>query len=141
MAGKFRQRLLALALPALCGLLFSLSPAAAELIDINSADQSALDRLPGIGPAKAKAIVQYRQEHGPFQSVEALDAVPGIGPKLMSRLRDQVRLGPPTKTAPAVPPGVARPPARRPAAMIQGHGQTRFFDAQGHPIRLSAPRP
>lgn len=116
---------------------------AAEPMDINSADQSALEQLPGIGPAKAKAIIAYRQEHGPFASVETLDAVPGIGPKLMEKLRDQVRVSPAAKTAPA-PRTAAQTPAprptpARPAAIIQGQGQTRFFDAQGRPMRAPLP--
>lgn len=118
-------------------------PAAAEPLDINSADQNALEQLPGIGPAKAKAIIAYRQEHGPFASVETLDAVPGIGPKLMEKLRDQVRVAPAARTAPA-PRAVAQAPAPRPtpaqpAAIIQGQGQTRFFDAQGRPMRAPLP--
>lgn len=140
MAVKLGRRLLGFALPGLCCLLLSLSPAAAELVDINGADQNALDQLPGIGPAKAKAIVQYRQEHGPFQSVEALDAVPGIGPKLMSRLRDKVRVRPAVKTTPVAAPSTTNTAAGRPAAIIQGQGQTRFFDAQGRPIHMPAPR-
>ena len=48
-------------------------------VNINTADESALDSLPGIGPATARAIIAYRDEHGSFATVDALDEVPGIG--------------------------------------------------------------
>ncbi len=66
-------------------------------IDINVADAEALTRLPGIGPALAERIIAYREEHGPFFTVEELMAVSGIGPGLYGRLREQLTLslGPP----------------------------------------------
>ena len=64
----------------------------AERIDINSATAQQLEELPGIGPALAEAIVQYREEHGPFESVEALDDVPGIGPAKLEAARPYIRL-------------------------------------------------
>ncbi|KAF0101577.1 MAG: competence protein ComEA [bacterium] len=56
----------------LAGLLFSLSAWAA--VDINTATQSELEAVKGIGPAKAKAIVEHRQKSGPFKSVDDLPA-------------------------------------------------------------------
>jgi len=56
-------------------------------ININTADARALDALPGIGPSKAKAILAYRLQHGPFDSVDALQNVKGIGQKTVERLR------------------------------------------------------
>jgi competence protein ComEA len=73
------------------GLLWA-APAFAA-VDINSADASELESLPGIGPSKAAAIVQYRTENGPFKSVDELDNVPGIGASTLASLRDQVTLG------------------------------------------------
>ena len=61
-------------------------------IDLNSADEAALDALPGIGPATAKAIVAYRESHGPFTSVEQLLEVRGIGPAKLDQLADLVRV-------------------------------------------------
>lgn len=61
-------------------------------ININSADVTALDALPGIGPAKAQAIVEYREQHGSFRSVEELGSVHGIGSKLLERLRPSLAL-------------------------------------------------
>jgi competence protein ComEA len=63
-----------------------------EKIAINSADESELQKLPGIGPAKAKAIISYREEHGPFQKVEDLLEVSGIGEKSLEKIKEQVSL-------------------------------------------------
>ncbi|MEL6343364.1 MAG: ComEA family DNA-binding protein [Myxococcota bacterium] len=52
---------------------------AAEPVDINAADAQRLEALPGIGPSKASAIIAFREEYGPFKTIEDLDAVPGIG--------------------------------------------------------------
>ncbi len=65
-------------------------PSGGGLVDINTADAAALDTLPGVGPAIAARIIAYRDEHGPFASVEALTDVAGIGPATMDRLRDLV---------------------------------------------------
>jgi len=62
-----------------------LAPLAMAAIELNSATVEEFDTLPGIGPAKARAIVEYRDENGPFESITELDAVPGIG---MSTLRN-----------------------------------------------------
>jgi len=59
---------------------------------LNSATTAQLDRLPGIGPAKAAAIVRYREEHGAFPSVADLGRVPGINPALLQRLYDHLRV-------------------------------------------------
>jgi len=64
------------------------SPAAP--LDLNTATAAELDALPGIGPATAQRILDYRQAHGPFHSVEELDAVPGIGPSRIAQLRGLV---------------------------------------------------
>ena len=61
---------------------------AGEVIDINTADVYDLQRLPGIGEKRAQAIMDYREEHGPFQSVDELDNVEGIGEGILSGLRE-----------------------------------------------------
>jgi competence ComEA-like helix-hairpin-helix protein len=66
------------------------SAAAPPVLNINSASVSELDRLPGIGPARAAAILQEREARGPFASVEALSRVPGLGPSAIARLRDRL---------------------------------------------------
>ena len=55
---------------------------------INAADSSALQNLPGIGESKAGAILQHRQDNGPFATCDALDDVPGIGPATIAGLRE-----------------------------------------------------
>lgn len=60
------------------------------LIDINTASASRLDELPGIGPGKAKAIVDYRQAQGPFRTPEELKKVKGIGQKTYDGLKDRI---------------------------------------------------
>ena len=64
--------------------------ATARRIDLNSAGASELARLPGVGPALAERIVQYRQAHGPFVTVEDLAQVQGIGSTLIARVKDDV---------------------------------------------------
>lgn len=61
-------------------------------IDLNHASALDLERLNGIGPSLAAAIVGYRDEHGPFASPDALLDVPGIGPAKLEMLRDQIAL-------------------------------------------------
>jgi competence protein ComEA len=65
---------------------FSLSPASWAAVDVNSAAQTELETLPGIGPSKANAIIEYRSSHGPFQNLNDLDQVPGIGPATLANI-------------------------------------------------------
>ncbi|MBM6404651.1 helix-hairpin-helix domain-containing protein [Phycicoccus sp. CSK15P-2] len=60
------------------------------LVPLNTADLTALDALPGIGPVLAQRIVDWRTEHGRFTTVDELAEVSGIGEKLLSRLRPLV---------------------------------------------------
>lgn len=62
-------------------------PAAAALIDLNTASGPQLETLPGIGPARAKAILAHRQQHGPFAAAEELTAVSGIGSGIYQNLQ------------------------------------------------------
>lgn len=59
-------------------------------IDLNRATAAELDRLPGVGPATAAAIVDDRARHGPFATIDDLERVPGIGPARLAALRDLV---------------------------------------------------
>ncbi len=79
-----------------CAALFFFSQplmSASARVDINTANAATLaEKLPGIGPVKAAAIILYRQAHGPFASVEAIAAVKGIGPATIKRLSLLVRV-------------------------------------------------
>lgn len=62
------------------------------LVDLNTATETELDALPGVGPVTAAAIVAWRDANGPFTSVDQLSEVDGIGPARLDKLRDQVRV-------------------------------------------------
>ena len=66
----------------------------AEPVNINTADATALAKsLNGVGPAKAKAIVSYREKNGPFKTVDQLAMVEGISQKLIDKNRSDLKLG------------------------------------------------
>ena len=60
------------------------------LLNLNLADQATLENLPGIGSVRAKAIIDYRERQGGFQSVEDLKKVSGIGNSVFNQIRDLV---------------------------------------------------
>jgi competence protein ComEA len=64
------------------------------LININTATQQELESLPGIGPALALRIIEYRNTHGPFANIEAIQDVSGIGPGIFEKIRDYISIGP-----------------------------------------------
>lgn len=66
--------------------------APSQPLDLNTATIEQLDTLPGIGEVTAQKIVDYREEHGGFGSVDELGQVPGIGDKRLADLREQVRV-------------------------------------------------
>ncbi|MCM6773704.1 helix-hairpin-helix domain-containing protein [Nocardia sp. CDC159] len=61
-------------------------------INLNTATESDLDTLPGIGPTMARAIIAWRAEHGRFTDLDQLSDVPGIGPTRAARLQPLVTL-------------------------------------------------
>ena len=68
--------------------------AAADAVDINTADAETLMKiLKGVGPEKASAIIEYRQQNGPFKSADQLTQVKGIGKKLIEMNRDLITVG------------------------------------------------
>jgi len=66
------------------------TPSPTAPLDLNTASAEQLDALPGVGPATAQKIIDYRQAHGPFRSVDELEAVPGIGPSKLAQLKGLV---------------------------------------------------
>ena len=77
-------------------------------IHINTANAALLDTLPGIGPAKAAAIIDYRTKHGPFATIEDIQKVSGIGPTTFANMKTQITVGPPS---PEASKGAVQPPA------------------------------
>jgi competence protein ComEA len=65
-----------------------------ELVNINTASIDELDTLPGVGPTTAQAIIDYREENGPFINTEDIINVPGIGPVSYERMQDRITVGP-----------------------------------------------
>jgi competence protein ComEA len=70
------------------------SPEQPAVVNINTADTTELETLPGVGPVTAAAIIAHRTDNGAFDAVEDLEAVSGIGPKTMSALLPQLTVGP-----------------------------------------------
>lgn len=91
---------LALALPAIAYALAG----QASLININTANATLLDTLPGIGPSKAAAIVDYRTQNGPFAVIEDIQKVSGIGPVTFANMKDIITVD--ATSAPARQPSV-----------------------------------
>lgn len=60
-------------------------------ININTADETELDKLPGIGPSLAKRIVDYRNTHGPFKKIDDIKNVAGIGDKKFEDLKGLIK--------------------------------------------------
>ena len=63
-----------------------------KIVSLNSATIEEIQSLPGIGEAKAKAIIEYRDENGSFQSVEDIKNVSGIGDSLFEKIKDYITL-------------------------------------------------
>ena len=90
---KFARRLIAAAL----SVVFAAS-AWAGPVDINRADAATIAKeLTGIGPARAKAIVEYREKNGAFKSADELAKVKGVGAKMVEANRANIRIGESTK--------------------------------------------
>jgi competence protein ComEA len=62
------------------------------MVNINTAGMDELDQLPGVGPATAQKILDYRNQIGQFSSVDQLEEVKGIGPKKLEKMRPFIRL-------------------------------------------------
>ncbi len=70
--------------------------AAASPVNINAADAATIvEALDGVGLAKARAIVAWRETHGPYKALDDLGQVKGIGPSILQRNHDVIQFGPP----------------------------------------------
>lgn len=69
------------------------APAGTDRTDINTADAEELQRLPGIGAARAEAIVEDREKNGPFRIPEDLTRVPGIGEGILEQCISHITVG------------------------------------------------
>jgi competence protein ComEA len=100
------------------------APAAAPRgrLDINTASAAQLETLPRIGPATAKAIIDFRKQHGPFRSIEELVRVPRIGPKTLENLRGQITVSGSGDAASAAPQSASRPAAAASKPAASGRG-------------------
>jgi len=74
---------------------------AAAAVNLNTATKDELIALPGIGPAKAQAILDYRAANGGFKAVEELKDVKGIGAKRFEKLKPELTVTPPPKAVAA----------------------------------------
>lgn len=88
-------------------------------VNLNTATQSELETVKGIGPAKAKMIIDDRTKNGPFKSVEDLDRVKGFGTKSVNKLRGEVSVTGVTQISSATNKAAAKPAAKVQAAPAQ----------------------
>ena len=70
----------------------SSTPAPGFPVNVNAAGLDDLQTLPGIGPERAQAIIDYRETHGPFSLIEQVQNVEGIGPALFENLKDLITI-------------------------------------------------
>lgn len=112
-------------------------------INLNTANAAALERLPGVGPTRAEAILQTRSKLGGFRTIEDLMKVPGIGEKTLAKLRPMVTLGPgATESAPKSP---AAPKASDAATTSTQADGNRSVEAESAEVEIAdgeaIPRP
>jgi len=98
------------------GWIFSLTALAG--VNVNSASLTELESLPGIGPAKAAAIINFRSDNGPFRNLADLDAVPGIGPATLANLTPLVSFFGETEDTPVAANDSTTPQPSIPAATV-----------------------
>lgn len=63
-----------------------------DKVNINTADEAELETLPGIGPSKSAAIIEYRSTTGPFKAIEDIQSISGIGEKTFEKLKDKISI-------------------------------------------------
>jgi len=116
----------------LLALVFALgSNFALAVVNLNTATKDELVALPGIGPAKAQAILDYRAAHGPFKSIEELKDVKGIGAKRFEKLKGEL----------TVAGGSTKPVARltdKPAATPTRAAKSEAAGASAHEVAAAS---
>ncbi len=103
--------------------LFGAALPAVATVNINTASKDELIALPGIGPAKAQAIIDHRKANGPFKAVDDLKNVKGIGAKRLDKLRNDVSVGPASAKV-AVAAGSAKSDTKGPSPSGKGEVST-----------------
>ncbi|MBI4093747.1 helix-hairpin-helix domain-containing protein [Candidatus Kaiserbacteria bacterium] len=98
-------------------------------ININTADSVLLDTLPGIGPSKAQAIIDYRTQNGSFSTIEEIQNVSGIGPATYEDIKNHITVEGGNSTAPApspVPPPTPMPNSTSPSPQSSSSSASAF---------------
>jgi len=111
-------------------------------VNLNTAGEGELIRLPGIGPVLAKRIVAYRTQSGTFRTVDELTKVKGIGARRLAQLRSLVTLGPGAKSVPAGLTGKTQKKVpgevqQRGAAKVATGGAAARQEARQEPVDLN----
>ncbi len=91
---------------------FAFTISAFAAVNLNTATKEELDSVKGIGPVKAQAIIDYRNQHGPFKSVDDLKNVKGFGDKTVAKMRGELSVSGPTTMAGSQPAKAADAPAK-----------------------------
>lgn len=91
----------------------ALCTTALAAVDLNTANQQQLESLKGIGPEKAKDIIDYRSKNGPFKTTEDIMKVPGIKEGTYAKIKGDITVG--GKAAPAAPAKASAAKASAPA--------------------------
>jgi competence protein ComEA len=111
-------------------------------VNINTATKEELDALPGIGPVKAQAIIDYRSANGPFKTPEDVMKVKGIKEGEFGKIKDQITVRGATSTSTkAAAPAAAAPAAAAPAATAQAPAPKAEAPKAAAPAKDAAPPP
>ncbi|CAN6134107.1 Competence protein ComEA, helix-hairpin-helix domain [Methylophilaceae bacterium] len=119
----------------LCWLGLSYSAQAA--VNINTANQTELESLPGIGPVKAKAILEYRKKNGGFKSVDELTRVDGIGPVTLKNARNDIVLDASAMTKPTAVSAYPKSHADSKKALKQAAPAAAVLEMPAQPTRAN----